>query len=207
MCLPRAEITTAVALQITGTLFNSYSLYEKAVLASIRSRFGSSHSFLPFAFFLSGLKCEPMILSVRWLTSDCSLCKSDFACDAYGFLFLTFPQFRPLHWLLGCYRFLFAAILYISQVFDLLWLSVFVFHRYECEVNLSEFFDFSLEGVKNESNDASICLNILGTWSACGAAPTTFCFESWVNLFFDMDLSAIRLILQCELDSGRYLRR
>jgi hypothetical protein len=146
-----------------------------------------------------------MILSVRGLTSDCLLCKSDFAYDGYVFLFSAFPQFRPLDCPLGCYRFLFAAIFDICRVCHFFWLGVFVVHGYECKVNLSEFFDFSLQGVKDESNDISICLNVFGTLVDCGTTPIAFCFESWATLFFDMDFSAIRSLLKCELDGGRYL--
>jgi hypothetical protein len=74
-------------------------------------------------------------------------------------------------------------------------------------VNLSEFFDFSLQGIKDESNNTSISLNITGTWPDYGTARITFCFESWANQFFDMDLSAVGSMLQCELEGGRYLRR
>jgi hypothetical protein len=158
MCPPRAEITTAASLQITPPLFDCYSVHEKAGLASICTRFRSLPSFVWVDSFWLGFEWEPIILSVGEFMSDCPLCKFDFACDWHGFLFSGFSQFGPLDRLLGCYRFLFAAILDISRYLPLLWVnvSVLVVHGYEFKVNLWDFFDFSQQGVKDELNDVSL---------------------------------------------------
>jgi hypothetical protein len=139
-----APLCIAVSPQITRTLFDYYSMREKTGLASIRSCFPSFPLFLAFDFFWSGLEYGPMILSVGGLASDCPLCKSDFACDRYDFLVAGFPQLRPFHRLLSCYRFLFAAIFDISRFLHFFWVCVFVVHRYEDEVNLSQVVNFSL---------------------------------------------------------------
>jgi hypothetical protein len=52
MCLPRTEITTALATEITLTLFDCHWVHEKAGLAGARSRLRSFALFFPFDFLI-----------------------------------------------------------------------------------------------------------------------------------------------------------
>jgi hypothetical protein len=74
-----------VTLKITGSLLDGLFTHGKAG---------------PIRFW----RCERRISSLRRLTSDSPLWKSDFV------------RFRPLHSLLGCYQFLFPEISHFSPV-------------------------------------------------------------------------------------------
>jgi hypothetical protein len=74
---------------------------------------------------------------------------------------------------------LFAAIFDISRVFQFCWRYAFVAHKYKRRMNMSGFFDFSLQGVNDKSGNTSICWIAFGIWCDRGTALIAFGFLSW----------------------------